>query len=108
VNDSNTPGTIAEDGAFVTGIPVDCPNATFTVAGQAVTRPQAVTFLPSVLRVVAATVIAKRAWKGAIPAEATGVGRDGATVKKVRGNDAETDGTRSDRTPWYPRVLTCK
>ena len=85
---SITPLTISEYRALVTGIPVHCPNASFTVAGQTFTAPQAVTFIQSVLSAVAATATAKGAWKDAILAEAKVVARDGATVKQIRSNIA--------------------
>ena len=85
---SITPLTISEYRALVTGIPVHCPNAVFTVAGQTFTAPQAVSFIPSVLDAVAATATAKGGWKDAILAEAKVVAQDGAAVKQIRRNIA--------------------
>jgi hypothetical protein len=85
---SITPLTIAQYRALVAGIPLYCPNAIFTVAGQTFTAPQAVTFIESVLNAVAGTASAKGAWKDAILAEAKLVAQDGATVKEIRNNIA--------------------
>ena len=85
---SITPLTISEYRALVSGVPVHCPNAVFTVAGQTFTAPRAVTFIPSVLDAVAATTTAKGAWTDAILAEAKGVAQDGGTVKQIRRNIA--------------------
>ena len=85
---SITPLTISEYRALVTGIPVPCPNAVFTVAGQTFTAPRAVTFIPSVLDAVGATATAKGAWKDAILAEAKVVAQDGVAVKRIRSNIA--------------------
>ena len=85
---SITPLTLAQYRALVSGIPVYCPNAIFTVAGQTFTAPQAVTFISSVLSAVAATATAKGAWKEAILAEEKLVAQDGITVKEIRNNIA--------------------
>jgi hypothetical protein len=55
-----------------------------TVAGQAVTVLQAVSFIQNVLRAVAATVTAKGAWKEVILAEDKLVVADGDTVTTIR------------------------
>jgi hypothetical protein len=80
--------TISQDRALVAGIPLYCPNAIFTVAGQTFTAPQAVTFINTVLAAVTATATAKGAWKDAILAEQKLVAADGTTVKEIRNNIA--------------------
>jgi hypothetical protein len=83
---SITPLTLSEYRALVAGIPLHCPNAIFTVAGQTFTAPQAVTFIQSVLNAVATTATTKGAWKDAIQAEEKIVAQDGTTVKEIRSN----------------------
>jgi hypothetical protein len=48
--------TIAQYRALVTGIPLYCANATFTVASQTFTATEAVAFISSVLAAVSATL----------------------------------------------------
>ena len=76
--------TLSQYRALVSGIPLYCPNAIFTVAGQTFTATQAVTFLETVLNAVAATTTTKGAWKDAMQAEAKLLAQDGATVKAIR------------------------
>lgn len=83
-----TPLTLAEYRALVAGIPLYCPNAVFTVAGQTYTATQAVTFIGTVLGAVAATANAKGSWKDAVLAEEKLVAQDGQTVKAIRSNIA--------------------
>ena len=53
------PLSLAEYQALVAGIPRNCPNAIFMVAGRTFTAPQAVTFIGGVVAVVSATATAK-------------------------------------------------
>jgi hypothetical protein len=78
------PLTISEYQALVTGIPKNCPTATFTVAGQTFTAAQAVVYLQGVLNAVAATAAAKTNWKDAMAAAEQTVIQEGATVRGIR------------------------
>ena len=83
-----TPFTLSQYRALVAGIPMYCPTAVFTVAGQTFTAPQAVSYISTVLNAVAATASAKGAWKDAIIAEEKMMAQEGATVKAIRANIA--------------------
>jgi len=78
------PLSLAEYQALVAGIPKNCPNAIFMVAGQTFTAPQAVTFIGGVLAAVSATATAKTSWKDAQVAEAKTLAADGPIVKGIR------------------------
>jgi hypothetical protein len=76
--------SLTEYHAIVSGIPTYCPKATFIIAGQTFSAPQAVKFVSSVLDAVSATATAKTAWKDARMAEEKVVAQNGPAVRAIR------------------------
>ena len=76
--------TQAQFQALITGIPIYCPNATFSVAGRTFTAPQAVAFIASVLNASVAVTATRAAWLAALKAEEATIAGDGQVARELR------------------------
>jgi len=76
--------SVAEYQALITSIPKYLATATFMVASQTFTAPQAVTFLQTLHDSSAATIAAKAMWKQLALADETAEAQNGSIAREIR------------------------